>query len=327
MVGGTELTNNGQIALSGGTSYVFGDVNNNTSSPTKGINITGNADVTFWDDVTNTGVSLFKVSTGSSATFFGSYSGSGTTGGGDLHFEDDLSPGASPASVTFTNHVTFGPSAITRIELGGTSPGTQYDQLHVNGTLELDGTLQISLINGFTPAAGNSFDILDWSTLSGTLSSLVLPTLPGLAWDTSQLYTTGIISLTSTGIPGDYNQSDSVDAADFVVWRKNHGTTNVLPNDPTGGTIGSTQYNTWRTHFGQTVGSGSSAIGANSAVSEPGGAALVLMAAFFCMFVGRWGARGTLVHGPVGLQWIGIQSSSAFARERRRKLIFGRSMR
>jgi probable HAF family extracellular repeat protein len=55
-------------------------------------------------------------------------------------------------------------------------------------------------------------------------------------------------------IPGDFNNNGVVDAADYVVWRKNGGT-------PAG-------YNAWRTHFGQTAGSGSGA-NTNAAVPEP----------------------------------------------------------
>jgi hypothetical protein len=50
---------------------------------------------------------------------------------------------------------------------------------------------------------------------------------------------------------GDYNDNDVVDAADYVVWRNNVGTSTELPNDSLDGTIGTAQYNQWRTHFGQ----------------------------------------------------------------------------
>ena len=50
----------------------------------------------------------------------------------------------------------------------------------------------------------------------------------------------------------------------------------VLPNDPTGGTIGSTQYTTWRSHFGQTAGSGSFA---SENVPEPASGLLLLFTA------------------------------------------------
>jgi hypothetical protein len=62
-------------------------------------------------------------------------------------------------------------------------------------------------------------------------------------------------------------------AADYVLWRANQGTTHALPNDSIGGTIAVAQYNQWRSHFGQSGGSGSE-VSANLAVPEP---ATVLM--------------------------------------------------
>ena len=103
-----------------------------------------------------------------------------------------------------------------QIELAGTAPGTQFDQLHVTGQLSLGGTLQVSLLNAFAPAAGNAFNILDWGTLSGTFAALQLPTLTGsLSWNTSQLYTTGVLSVANGSIPpGDFNRDGHVNAAD-----------------------------------------------------------------------------------------------------------------
>ena len=91
------------------------------------------------------------------------------------------------------------------------------------------------------------------------------------------------------GIAGDYNSNGVVDAADYALWRKNVGTTNVLPNDPTGGTIGSTQYDTWKANFGKTPGSGS-ALGQSAAVPEPAAAILIFVAVFAGVFLrGRRG--------------------------------------
>jgi len=67
---------------------------------------------------------------------------------------------------------------------------------------------------------------------------------------------------------GDFNLDGAVDAADYVVWRKNENTMNTLPNDPYGGLIGVAQYNTWRSNFGKSaVSTGLS--GGGSAVPEP----------------------------------------------------------
>ena len=65
-------------------------------------------------------------------------------------------------------------------------------------------------------------------------------------------------------LTGDYNLDGTVDAADYVVWRKTDGT-------PAG-------YNAWRTHFGQTAGSGSSTV-ANAAVPEPSTLVMLVLAA------------------------------------------------
>lgn len=54
--------------------------------------------------------------------------------------------------------------------------------------------------------------------------------------------------------PGDFNRDTVVDAADYVVWRKENGSIE--------------DYNTWRAHFGETAGGGSS-IGGLASVPEP----------------------------------------------------------
>src|SRR5262249_194061 len=157
------------MAFSAGISDVFGDVHNSTGLASQGITVSGNANVTFWDDVTNgtssSDPTLFRVSSGSVATFFGTYSGNGVSGTGNIYYEADVSPGFSPASVSYGGNVTLDSTARLKIELGGTTPGAQFDQMHVGGQLSLGGTFQVLLINGFTPAAGNSFDLLDWGTL------------------------------------------------------------------------------------------------------------------------------------------------------------------
>jgi hypothetical protein len=102
------------------------------------------------------------------------------------------------------------------IELGGTTVGTQYDRLSVAGLVTLNGTLDVKLINSFNPAVGNSFDILDWTTLSGTFATQNLPALTGAkTWDLSALYTTGVISVAPTTVHGDFNRDGLVTNADL----------------------------------------------------------------------------------------------------------------
>jgi PEP-CTERM motif-containing protein len=210
--------------------------------------------------------------TGTTDVNYGSLAkGTGVYGVVNVNQGGMYAPGNSPgivtaAAVNFDNTPVNSGAPVLQIELAGTTPGTGYDQLHVTGQLSLGGTLQVLLVNpSFTPAAGNSFDILDWGSLSGTFSSLSLPSLTaGLMWNASHLYTTGILSVT---LAGDYNRNGIVDAADYTVWRDTLGSTTNLVADGNGSrTIDAGDYDVWKTNFGNHSGAGASA---NAAVPEP----------------------------------------------------------
>ena len=62
-----------------------------------------------------------------------------------------LSPGNSPGSITLGS-LTLDSGAQTNIELGGMTRGSQYDAVLSAGAVNLNGTLAVSLINGFSPA-------------------------------------------------------------------------------------------------------------------------------------------------------------------------------
>jgi hypothetical protein len=89
-------------------------------------------------------------------------------------------------------------SGTIAIELGGTATN-EYDRLQIPArgtrprTLWAGGTLDVTLINGFTPADGDSFDILDFTNAVGTFDTLNLPA-PAWYWNTNSLYTDGIIT-------------------------------------------------------------------------------------------------------------------------------------
>jgi hypothetical protein len=57
--------------------------------------------------------------------------------------------------------VTFGAGTTFAVELGGLAVGVQYDQLSATNTVNLGGaTLNVALINAFSPAIGDSFTII-----------------------------------------------------------------------------------------------------------------------------------------------------------------------
>ena len=83
------------------------------------------------------------------------------------------------------------------MELGGTAGGAQYDQVHVADMVDLDGTLEVVLIDGFSPSAGDVFDLLDADSMVGSFTTLDLPDLSGegLFWNTSSLLVDGTLSV------------------------------------------------------------------------------------------------------------------------------------
>lgn len=78
---------------------------------------------------------------------------------------------------------------------------------------------------------------------------------------------------TVVGLPGDYNENNVVDAADYTRWRDNLGSATALPNDDTAG-VGNDDYDRWKTNFGMSIPGGGSLSGA--AVPEPSALMLAL---------------------------------------------------
>jgi autotransporter-associated beta strand protein len=111
-----------------------------------------------------------------------------------------LAPGNSIGALTFSNALTLAAGSTNVFEVN--SRPARHDQVNVLGNLVLGGTLIVTNIGGNPFAAGDSFQLFNAPSLSGTFGSLVLPP-PGanLAWDTNGFALTGTLTVVSTAPP------------------------------------------------------------------------------------------------------------------------------
>jgi hypothetical protein len=133
----------------------------------------------------------------SGITFTGIVSGAGSFPGITV-FSGLYSPGNSPAIVSLGSP-SF--SGVLRMEIGGVLPGSRHDQLSISGVASLDGRLELVLINGYLPQAGDVFQLFDGTT-TGRFAEISFPPLGSdLRWDPGTLYFDGKLRVFSTLIP------------------------------------------------------------------------------------------------------------------------------
>ena len=203
-----------------------------------------------------------------------------------------VSPGVGVGTLEILGRFASGVDNRLVIELAGTQPGQEHDQILVEGDVAIGGvndlgdvpvggTLDVSLVDigegEFVPAIGDRFEILTATGfVLGQFESLLLP--PSYQWQVD--YLEDGIALEILAIAGDYNRSGIVDAADYNVWRDSIGSTvNLVADGNANGVIDAPDYNIWRDNFGNLL-------GAAGAVPEPN-AALLLAAALLMLALGH----------------------------------------
>ena len=81
------------------------------------------------------------------------------------------------------------------------------------------GSISVSFAGGYAPALGHSFDVLDWSGVSGlSTSQLSLSTTgfdPSWIWDMSQFTTNGTLMIVLVPEPS----RSAIAMAGFAAWR------------------------------------------------------------------------------------------------------------
>ncbi len=150
---------------------------------------------------------------------------------GNLQVNGLYSPGDGVGLIALPGSVTLGGGAgIIEFEIGGLARGTQYDALDIGGTFSSEGSIRLTLVNGFMPSVGDSFNLLTWGT-AGDISFLDFngtALTSGLYWDTTAFASTGVISVTDVAPaipePSAYAALTGLAALGTVVWRRRRAT-------------------------------------------------------------------------------------------------------
>jgi hypothetical protein len=73
-----------------------------------------------------------------------------------------LSPGNSPGILHIVGSYLQETEGTLELEIAGLDLGTEYDQLEVTGDVSLQGTIDISLLDGFVPQLGDQFNVISF---------------------------------------------------------------------------------------------------------------------------------------------------------------------
>jgi hypothetical protein len=140
----------------------------------------------------------------------GALCGIGTVTGHVNNSGGTVRPGASPGALTISGVYTQQAGGTLDIEVGGYTPGTDFDRLVVGDTAVLAGTLHATLLNGFEPLPADQFQFLSAGGRAGTFSA----TIP---CNDTVTYTTTAAALSFDRQPPAI--SDQPDAASVTVGR------------------------------------------------------------------------------------------------------------
>ncbi|MDZ4852535.1 MAG: autotransporter-associated beta strand repeat-containing protein [Pirellulaceae bacterium] len=111
-----------------------------------------------------------------------------------------LRPGNSPGRMT-VNSLDLNAGSTLVFEIGGPIPGSQHDQISVTNHALLNGQIVVQLIDGYVPSAADIFDLILYSTRSGS-HNIVLPNQNGTQFLREQFTTNALrLSVVSSAPP------------------------------------------------------------------------------------------------------------------------------
>lgn len=140
----------------------------------------------------------------------------GTVAADILNSGGSIAPGSTLGLLAVDGDYTQDEFGSLEIELGGISPGMDYDQVIITGESNLDGKIDVLLANGFVPQFNDTFTVLTAKAITG-MPDTNLPALPGIfALEFEIAESQAVISVTATLLFGDGNNDGLVTGMDIV---------------------------------------------------------------------------------------------------------------
>jgi choice-of-anchor C domain-containing protein len=164
----TFLNNSGTVAWTGGdlSGYTF----SYTFITNNGLWLV-QCDNTYLESVTFANAGTFRKNITSGAT--------------DIQYAQFINSGILDMESGLINFNTASEYAqtVATLEFGVSAPNLT-GQMSVSGNVNLDGTLAVNLLNGYTPRLGDAITLMNYGSESGAFAQYALPPLaPGLNWD------------------------------------------------------------------------------------------------------------------------------------------------
>jgi hypothetical protein len=147
----------------------------------------GNSFIAAANNITNN--SVIKVNNSAAFENFGLLNGTGKVYG-NLINSGTIAPGNSPGKFTVTGNYTATNTAVHNIEISAANLfdtiSVEQDVTFTSGTAVINGTLNVSLLNGYVPTLGDKYKIITYTTGSGNFAATNFPPLPpGMIWSVS----------------------------------------------------------------------------------------------------------------------------------------------
>jgi hypothetical protein len=154
----------------------------------------------------------------------GTVQGDGTITANVIINAGTVKPGISPGTLSVNGDYTQEAGGLLEIELAGTTPGSEHDQVAITGEATLAGTLELSLIGEYVPDFYDKFVILTAGTLNGMFDTITgYSVSPDMSLAVVYDYDADNVTIVAA-IPGDATLNGYVDGGDLDILLADWGT-------------------------------------------------------------------------------------------------------